>query len=62
VDPLPRLILHHPFSIASVLEIGAILAVAAVLALVWWRGRRRQADRRRAVARMREGDRPDPSN
>jgi len=52
VDPLPRLIAHHPGAIALELIVVAVLVI--VLGVVWLTGRRRQADRRRAVARMRD--------
>jgi hypothetical protein len=55
VDPFPRLIAHHPSGIALALELAAVLVLVVVLGLVWSSGRRRELDRKRRYARMRDG-------
>jgi hypothetical protein len=55
VDPFPRLIAHHPSGIALALELAAVLVLVVVLGLVWSSGRRREIDRKRRYARMRDG-------
>jgi hypothetical protein len=60
VDPLTRLTGHHASTVGIAVELAAVALVAALLALVWWRGRRRRVDRRRRIAEMRDGDGPEP--
>jgi hypothetical protein len=48
------LILHHPGTVALAIEIAVVGVLVVALGLVWFTGRRRQANRRRAVARMRD--------
>ncbi|HEY7381244.1 MAG TPA: hypothetical protein VH572_08550 [Gaiella sp.] len=59
MDPLSRLTAHHASTVGIVVELAAVALVAALLALVWWRGRRRGVDRRRRIAEMRDGDGPE---
>jgi membrane protein implicated in regulation of membrane protease activity len=51
VDPVPRLTGHHVTTWGIALELGAIVLVAALLGLVWWRGRRRRSTRPSATMR-----------
>jgi membrane protein implicated in regulation of membrane protease activity len=45
VDPVTRLTAHHVTAWGIAIELGVIVLVATLLALVWWRGRRRRASR-----------------
>jgi hypothetical protein len=49
-------IAHHVSTVGLLVELAVIVLVAVVLALVWWRGRRRRRDR--PTAAMRQGDPP----
>jgi hypothetical protein len=54
VDPVARLIAHHPSTPALVVELAVVALVAALLAGIWWRGRRRRPTR--PPAGMRDDD------
>ena len=51
MDPVPRLIGHHVSTWGLVVELGVIVVVACLLALVWWRGKRRRHTRPTAEMR-----------
>jgi hypothetical protein len=57
VGPVTRLIGHHVSTWGLVVELGVIVVVAFLLALVWWRGKRRRSSRPTAEMRV-ENDAP----